>query len=703
MSQSRILSASVLAAMLGLSGCGGDDSTSAPVENPTTVNEQSTISGTIVDASGTPLANTTVKMGDTLFTTDNTGSYRFELPTLDAATKTVVFVKKSGYLSTARELVLLPEQSYQLDVTLSPDQVSTAFSSSAGITDLLVSGATVSIPANGVSYADGTPFTGTVNIAANYYNPDSVEGAQSFAQPFMGQNADGSDETGLVTVGVIDVKLTDPATGNELNLASGTRATLTYPAASTDQDLDSIPLWYYDEDKMIWVKDGSATRQADGSYRGEVSHFTLWNLDIPLNQAKALVKGCIVDAGTKVPFTDAFVAEVYGRGHFNSGYADRQGKFSFYVPVNTPLTLSPMLDSIDFDDVAIPALASDVTYNINDGVCIDVRSINVDVEEKEKRPFNYTQAFEDSLGTLPAPPVEFTPPTLPDPINPPMGNNPGLRNIIGYDFSLEVSYDVDNQNSNDSMRIDDILMTTIYNADMGTSFIEKSLYGYGYDIYDTTTELLNRYDEGLILTPQGISDSLDFILFDQDTIIATFLNSHLINNQWTQSLSNGFTSTSFMSDTPLTGQRIGDVLARINNDPDDTYNNIPTGFVQKLNALPTDLSVFKNGASCKVEVSGSVNTNSILINGEINASRYEQDYIDSPLKGTWAGIPWGRYPTEDYSWNTYVKYNNGLYAGNYRDTGFENVSLAEQDDCVLYNEAAKAQILAAIEAAYPEL
>lgn len=698
MNKSHILSASLLAAMLGLSGCGGDDSTTTPVETPTDVNQKSTISGIIVDSSGAPLADATVKMGNTVITTDSAGGYRFDIPTLNTSTKTVVFAKKAGYLSTARELVLIPNQSYTLDVTLSPDQVITAFDSSTGINDLLVEGATVSIPAGGVSYADGTPFIGTVNIAANYYHPDSIEGAQSFAQPSMGQNADGSNQTGLVTVGVVDVKLTDPATGNELNLTEGTSATLTYPAASTDQDLESIPLWYYDEEKMIWVKDGNANRQADGSYRGEVSHFTLWNLDIPLSQGKALVEGCIVDATTKAPFTNYFVAGVYGRGFFNAGYADHNGEFSFYVPINTPLTLSPMLDTIDFNDVSIPALSRDTTYQINNGACIDVQYLQENEEDKEKQPFNYTDAFSDSLGTLTPPPVVFTPPYIPtpDPSNPPIVGAPGLQNIIGYDFSLDVNY------YNGKATINDISMTSIYNAEKGTSYIEKSLYGYGYDIYDTTTELLNRYDEGLVLTPQGISDSIEYLLFDQETIVATFLNSHLINNQWTQSLSNGFTSTTLMSDKALAGQRIGDVLARINNDPNDTYNNIPNDFVIKLNALPANLSIFDADASCKVEVSGSVNTDSILVRNKIN-SRYEQDYIDSPIKGTWAGIPWGRYPTEDDSWNTYVKYNNGLYSGNYRDTGFANVSLAEQDDCVLYNEAAKDQILAAIQAAYPEL
>ena len=684
--RSNLFKVSLLAAALSLSACGGDDDNTPPssVDTPEATQQQ-TVSGTITDASGNPLADATLMLANQSVTTDASGQYSFDLA--NTTDKVVVFVKKPGYLSLARELVVIPDQSYSLDMALSPDQVTTAFDNNAGISNLLVSGATVTIPANAVSYPDGTPFLGTVNIAANYYNPDSIEGAQSFAQPFTGQNADGSNETGLVTVGVIDVKLTDPATGNELNLKSGATATLTYPSASTDQDLDTIPLWYYDEDKMIWVKDGSATRQEDGSYRGEVSHFTLWNLDVPINGYKALVEGCVVDATTKAPFTDNFYAKVRGRGFHNSGSADNDGKFSFYVPINTPLRLSSAIDSANFDTITIPALTQNVTYKINDGNCILVS------DTPAKEVFNYTEFFEEDFSVISPSPVVITP----DPTTP---TTPTTQGIIGYDFDVEVRY------SNNMIAIEDIDITTTNASTNGISFIEKSLYEK--DFYDTSTESLNSLDEGLVLTPQGISDSVDYFLADQNTVIYTLLNMRLENNQLIQSLDNGFKRTINLSDISLAGQKIGDVLARLNNDPDDDYKDIPTTFVNNLNNLPNQLSVFKGDASCKVTASGSTNMDSILIRRKIDfytSYNPEEAYADSPIKGVWNGIPWGKYPksdTDDEEY-TYIKYNNSLYIGEYLYSNSDDITTAEKDDCTLYNEAAKDQILAAIEAAYPEL
>lgn len=680
MTHSNIFTVSLLAAALSLTACGGDDkntSTTTPE-----VTQQQTVSGTITDANGSPLDGAIVMLADQSITTDANGTYSFNL--VSTNTQAVVFVKKTGYLSLARELVITPDQSYSLDIALTPDQVTTAFDNSAGVSNLLVSGAIVTIPAHAVSYTDGRPFIGTVQIAANYYNPDSIEGAQSFAQPFTGQNADGSDETGLVTVGVIDVKLTDPATGDELNLKSGTAATLTYPAASTDQNLDTIPLWYYDEAKMIWVKDGSAIRQADGSYRGDVSHFTLWNLDIPVSDYRALVEACVIDANTKAPFTDYFYANVKGRGFSNSGSSGRDGKFSFEVPINTPLILSSASDTSSFEAVTIPALAQNVTYQINGGDCITVNDLT------PKKVFNYTEVFAEDFSALAPLPVVVTP-------NP---TTPIIEGIIGYDFSFEVGY------RRDELSIEDISIVTVSAAADGIGYIEKSLYEER--TYDSSTELLNSFDEGLILTPQGISDSVDYLLVDQATAIFKLLNARLNNNQLTQSLSNGFTTNTNLSDVSLAGQKIGDVLARVNNDPDDDYNNVPTDFVNRLNSLPASLGVFKNGTGCKVGTSGSANMDSIRLDRALRKTNLydpEISYQNSPVKGVWKGIPWSADTTEDEDGiiQAYIKYDNKVYSGEYSKMDSMAIPNIEKDDCILYNEVAKDQILAAIKAAYPTL
>src|SRR5690606_555839 len=44
----------------------------------------------------------------------------------------------------------------------------------------------------------------------------------------------------------------------------------------------TIPLWYFDETKGMWIEEGSATLQGN-TYTGTVTHFSFWNWDIPFS------------------------------------------------------------------------------------------------------------------------------------------------------------------------------------------------------------------------------------------------------------------------------------------------------------------------------------------------------------------------------------------------------------------------------------
>jgi len=57
--------------------------------------------------------------------------------------------------------------------------------------------------------------------------------------------------------------------------------TLTFNTA-TEATADSIPLWYYDYAQGIWIEEGYATRLADGTYEGTVSHPGTWSLGQPV-------------------------------------------------------------------------------------------------------------------------------------------------------------------------------------------------------------------------------------------------------------------------------------------------------------------------------------------------------------------------------------------------------------------------------------
>ena len=682
----KVLTASILTASLGLTACGGDDNNNSSnpsnpsnPDTPADTQQSQLLKGKITDVNNKELTNVEVKVGDISVVTDSSGNY--SLPLADDMTQVVVLVKKSGYLTTARELIIQPNQSYNLDISISADQVTTAFDSRAGVNDLEVSGAKVTIPADSVVNSDGSDFAGTVTIATNYYNPDSVAGMQAFAQPFAGQDADGSDQTDLVTVGVIDVKLTDPATGAELDLKDGASATLLFPEASTDQNLATIPLWYYDEDQLIWIKDGVATRQADGSYRGQVSHFTLWNVDIPVGQYFATLEGCVIDKITGEVPNYLVEAQIIGRGYSNMGTVDQEGKFSIQVPFNTPLTLSPVSYVVAFDNITIPALAQNATYQINDSQCIEISAANSNDD---------ITLDDNTIDELPLDPVPVTPtPSIPDvPFKPPVTDN--TTGLIGYDFNFDIDDDDKLEN------VEFYTMSTSTDNIIGTF---ESLYTeINYQDYE---EFFTAYIPQ-ILTRQGLSQESTLSVVD-NKLEYKLLGSSVRGNQLIQSLDNGYRTISTYNDKSISGLKIGDVLS-YNIDEDE----FPKSVINNLNDLSFSKGIFTGAAGCKVLTSIYYDVDYFTFNGPGYNGDFDNEvkYLDlNPTRGTWAGIPWALKEEADEKgyFPALLNYDDSIHKAFYTRNGFVNLSTEETTECAYYNEAAKEQIFDALSTAYPDL
>ena len=333
----------MLAACGGGGGGGGSTATSAaPVVT--------TISGTVQSSAGQPVAGASVRVAGQKATTGADGRFSFGV----AATEpnTVVLVNKPGFATNAKDAPVASGNTTDITIRLFADQVSGSFSAGSGTT-LAPNGATVVIPPNAIQTATGAPYTGTVTVGASYYNPDTIEGVQAFAAPYEGLDA--GARAPLVTAGVIEVKLLDAA-GNPLQLKPGFPATLTYPASSTSAGAATIPLWYYDEAALVWVREGQASQQANGSYLASVTHFSGWNMDFM--GLSATIKGCFRDSrGNAV--TNVGTTGLRGQGWMNTlpGFIP-DGNFTiFRAPANMALELYSMASPVAFTSVAIPALA----------------------------------------------------------------------------------------------------------------------------------------------------------------------------------------------------------------------------------------------------------------------------------------------------------------------------------------------------------
>ena len=70
------------------------------------------------------------------------------------------------------------------------------------------------------------------------------------------------------------------AQGQPLAMALGKRASVSLPIQANQRATApaTIPLFHYDDDKGLWIEDGTLTRSGD-AYVGEVTHFSVFNAD----------------------------------------------------------------------------------------------------------------------------------------------------------------------------------------------------------------------------------------------------------------------------------------------------------------------------------------------------------------------------------------------------------------------------------------
>jgi len=254
------------------------DKPSDPVVNMQTID----LTGFVKDTNGNPMSGVKVTTGTASAITDGKGEYSFgEAEVVDG--RAVLKFEKSGYFTLIRSLekrddlfiaaVLYPKGNS--DISLH-----TTFDASKETT-LKVSGMKVDISASAIMRADGSAYSGNVTADMLYLDPNN----KNFGNMMPGGDllATRTDESTvmLVSYGIVKVLLTDDA-GNPLQLKSGSPANITYPIpAGMEEDAPpTMPHWYFDEQKGIWIEDGVLTLQGN-VYVGTATHFTDYNADNP--------------------------------------------------------------------------------------------------------------------------------------------------------------------------------------------------------------------------------------------------------------------------------------------------------------------------------------------------------------------------------------------------------------------------------------
>lgn len=138
------------------------------------------------------------------------------------------------------------------------------------------------IPPAGLLQESGAVFTGVALIELFPVNMSS-QPPQALPGDMLALRDDGSSVM-LKSLAAAEVRLRDGQTGAPLQLNPNAPSQLQLEVSAGAAPGSSIPAWYYDNRRGLWVEEGSGTLRADGKrivFEASVRHLSWWNADVP--------------------------------------------------------------------------------------------------------------------------------------------------------------------------------------------------------------------------------------------------------------------------------------------------------------------------------------------------------------------------------------------------------------------------------------
>ncbi|EIF51175.1 carboxypeptidase-like regulatory domain-containing protein [Sulfurovum sp. AR] len=310
-----------------ISGCGGGSTTTSEgIASTPALSSKAIQEGQVIDrATGRGLANVEVNIESHTTTTDANGFYR--LNNIAVNDNAVVNFEKDGYLfgSTKVQIKALsgdntPSTNY-LEYTLDTYNTQWSYDSQDGSTS-----AAVEIPA-GTIHTDESEnvYNGVVYSRWLFKDTMTAEGRDAFPGAFEGMNNNGI-VVPFVSYGLMSVELKDE---NGASLSLSENITLALPSVTGTTE-NILSLWYYDYDQGLWIEDGFAERQSDGTYLGEISHPGTWSLSQPIEVEVGIYRGYILNVDGS-PMSDARVYAVGDNWISSDLSTDQNGQFELEV------------------------------------------------------------------------------------------------------------------------------------------------------------------------------------------------------------------------------------------------------------------------------------------------------------------------------------------------------------------------------------
>ena len=222
--------------------------------------------GRLTDKDGLPLTGLIRVNGYRKMTT-STGTFELYVP---YNTRYVIEATRNGYVpySVIHTGAALDNMNIRLNraehFNINPTQ-------NIDVTDSR--GTRITIPAGSLVDSQGRPAPASIQLQLYTYDLRN----EQMVGDMSGVDVNGQPVV-LQSIGAFSAEFRD-ANGILYNLAPGRTAQISLHADPANPFSGSVPLWWYDQNRGLWVEEGMGT-VVDGVATGQVSHFTVWNFDI---------------------------------------------------------------------------------------------------------------------------------------------------------------------------------------------------------------------------------------------------------------------------------------------------------------------------------------------------------------------------------------------------------------------------------------
>ncbi|MDO6820196.1 hypothetical protein [Zobellia sp. 1_MG-2023] len=355
--------------------------------------------GEITDIDAKPLGQVKVTIGSQSVVTDTKGVFVLNEVTVN---EKFAYIKAEteGYILGSRSIVPSASGSNVVNITLLKKNTIETVNSGETSEVSLENGAKVNFGGNFID-ASGAPYNGKVEVSMHYLEPNQTQTFSQMPGSLFGKR-ENNEATAMETYGMLSVNLYSP-NGEILNISEDTPAKLYFPvSSSTPNAPSSIPLWYFDEAVGYWKEQGVATI-IDGEYVGEVSHFTWWNCDLPLNTIRACFE---LKQNAALPNSYFEITRASNDQLVYSGYTNELGQNCGLFPKEETLEITLFSDcdpespagSKEFGPFTEDGL--NITINIDDLADVSITTLSATVTNCNNAPLTNGYAFIHSTNDI---------------------------------------------------------------------------------------------------------------------------------------------------------------------------------------------------------------------------------------------------------------------------------------------------------------